>query len=185
MRILVVEPHPDDAYLSLGWHLENLWVDRHRLIVSVYCDKRRSAEAAVYAETIGADSSCLGLPESRMDSDPGRLRRIPELLEYLDHEIQPDDEVLFPLGLQHPDHLRVAASRTPGAFRYLDTPYQAKQKLGTELLKKAAGMSIRSIIYPGARKWRHSAIFKSQAKFFYYNRPESLRMPEIVLAPCE
>jgi hypothetical protein len=181
VKLIVVEPHPDDVFLSIGWHLERLWREEERLIITVYADEKRAKEARHYAAAVGAGSLCLGLPESKMDSN-GSIRRISELARTLEELAW--DRIYFPLGLQHPDHLRVAASRTPGAFRYLDTPYQTKQKLAGSLLERGAGMVLESLCWPPAAKWKRTELFKSQSKFFYYNGglKESL-LPEIVLGP--
>lgn len=185
MKIIVVEPHPDDAFLSLGWHLEKLWKNEDRTILTVYADSKRSKEAEAYADSIGAKSIVLGLEESKMLSSR-TVRRIPEIADFFNgNGNRPKayyHRVLFPIGLQHPDHLDVAASRIPGSARYLDTPYQTKQKLADCLLEKVDGMIVGSLLFPPKMKWRKAAIFKSQAKFFYYNEKlyESL-LPEMTL----
>ena len=185
MRIIVVvEPHPDDAFLSLGWHLEHVWRNTERWIVSVYANTQRAAEGQAYATSVGAQYLCLGLDESRMDSAASPIRPVAELEDVLSRFR--GAVWYFPLGLQHPDHLRVAASRPVGAMRYLDTPYQCKQKLAEDLQRKVEGMGVVSLCYPGLRKWRHIPLFKSQAKFFHFNPKESLKgVPETVLeSPC-
>ena len=185
MKILVVEPHPDDAFLSLGWHLEKVWAGDEKTILTVYADERRDKEAKAYADAVGAGHICLGLSESKMDSPTTSIKAIPELRSKL-HELEAEgyDLILFPLGLQHPDHIRVAVSRPPDAARYVDTPYQTKQKLADTLLSKTKGMVIESVLYPPKRKWRHGTLFKSQSLFFHYNAGlgDSL-LPEMVLSP--
>lgn len=178
MKILVIEPHPDDAFISLGWHLEKLWAKDERTILTVYATPRRAKEAEAYAQAIGASSIVLGLSESPMGSlgpiRPERaLRQALGALKW--------DRILFPLGLQHPDHLRVAATRTGGAERYLDLPYAAKLKLAESLSKRAEEMRTVSICFPPKRKWRYAPIFKSQSKFFYFNPLQDYKLPEIVL----
>ncbi len=180
MHILVIEPHPDDAFLSLGWHLEELWKDYQRTILTVYANDIRAREAYRYATAIGAQSIVLGLEESRMDSaieDPVvREKALDKVLSDLAF-----DEIVFPLGLQHPDHLRVAASSWPGCWSYVDTPYQTKAKNQADLQSKAEWKQVVSISFPGVRKWQHIPIFKSQAKFFHFNKMATMRLPEIVL----
>jgi hypothetical protein len=180
MRLIVVEPHPDDAFLSVGWHLETVWAEYDCTILTVYTDRRRQAEAGRYAAAVGAESVVLNLPESKMLS---RLRPsvIPELRVALAKMVW--DVIVFPLGLQHPDHLNVSMTRVPGALRYLDSPYLSKHKLATSLLEKTRGMRVESILFPPKRKWRHIPIFTSQAKFFYFNQMEGARLPEVVLCP--
>lgn len=178
MKILVVEPHPDDAFLSLGWHLEKLWAEHERVILTVYANEKRSKEARAYAEAIGAVSVCMGYKESNMNSG-GAIRRDPTILR----EILAigADRIIAPLGLQHPDHLRVAASRPANCLRYLDTPYLSKQKLASILRIKTEGYTINSICFPPRSKWRRSDIYKSQSKFFYFNLEKMYNLPEIVL----
>jgi len=182
MKIVVIEPHPDDAFLSLGWHLEEVWKEHEKLIITVYANEARNKEAETYARTIGAEHIGLKLVESDMNS-VSTIRAVPELVKQLKEiRLTTDSLVIFPLGLQHPDHLRVAATRTAGCLRYVDTPYQTKLKLGDDLATKAEGKTLYSIRFPGKRKWRHKDIFKSQSKFFHYNEELlSSRLPEIVL----
>lgn len=185
MKIIVVEPHPDDAFLSLGWHLERLWKNEDRTILTVFADSKRTKEAEAYASSIGAKSVVLGLEESKMLSSRP-VRRISAIEEFFNGHGNKSkeryDRILFPIGLQHPDHLDVAASRVPNSARYLDTPYQTKQKLADCLLEKVDGMIVGSLLFPPKTKWRKAAIFKSQSRFFYYNEKlyESL-LPEMTL----
>lgn len=178
-KILVVEPHPDDAFLSLGWHLEKLWAAEDRTILTVFSNEVRSREAERYAEAIGARSEVLGLEESKMLEvrDP---RPLPEVARFLREEEW--DVVVFPVGIQHPDHLDVAEAAPRGSWRYLDTPYQTKQKLGEEMRLAVLGKVVRSIAWPSRLKWRRSSVFKSQAKFFHYNEGlVTSLLPEIVV----
>lgn len=184
MKIVVVEPHPDDAFLSLGHHLQTIWKQHELLIITVYADARRTKEAQAYAYAIGAQSLVLGLTESNM-ADTGKVRRVPELVEALE-PLESWDLLYLPLGLQHIDHKRVAASqpipKTSKLRRYLDTPYQTKQKLAEELQTLSKGLVIESIVFPGQRKWKHIDIYKSQAKFFHYNEGlKTSKLPEITL----
>jgi hypothetical protein len=213
MKVIVVEPHCDDAFLSLGWHIERLWRSLNVLILTVYADAARTREAGAYAAAVGARSRVLGLAESATGlaapvaspagpvaspAGPARragLRALPEvrnalreelgLLEPMDLIVPADTLVLFPLGLQHPDHLQVAASRIPGCGRYLDTPYQTKQKLAQELRDKTEGMYLYSLCYPGKRKWKHVPLFKSQSKFFHFNDLSGCKIPETILYPLD
>jgi len=182
--IVVIEPHPDDAFLSLGHHIEKIWRDREVRIVSVYSNERRGREAGEFADAVGASSSVIGLTETNMAGELSRRLEtsLREPLEALSNSI-----VVCPIGLQHPDHLRVRnsvdeyVSKGTEVWYYLDTPYQTKQKLSEELREATTGMTVVSIAYPGARKWRHVSIFKSQAKFFHFNPMKDLRIPETVL----
>ena len=183
MRIVVIEPHPDDAFLSLGWTMEKVWPefysDLHLTLVTVYANPKRGKEAQAYAEAIGASSIVLGLAETNMG-----VEYVQAAIPALDQALEPlnADMLVFPLGLQHPDHLRVRDAAPPGAYYYLDTPYQTKQKLQYDLYQRAEGKQVWSIVYPPKRKWRHYTIFKSQSLFFHYNSPEKLsNIPEIIV----
>lgn len=181
MHYIVVEPHVDDAFLSLGWHLEKLWDGHEKTIITVYSDPKRDKEAHEYAQSVGATSISLGLQESAMDSkDP--IKMIPDLRVMLDKYKTPECQILFPIGLQHPDHLRVAVSGSGYATaRYLDTPYLTKLKLASSLQEKCEGCEIVSIAFPSKTKWRKKSIFKSQAKFFHFNPLEDFAPPELII----
>lgn len=189
MRIIIVEPHPDDAFLSLGWHIEKVWKGEEVIILTVYANERRAQEADAYCTAVGAFHACLLLEESKMDSEIKWVQAPQALKEWLDKNWDGYGTVLLPLGLQHPDHRRVASiklkqptSTDDSILYYVDTPYQTKQKLADTLLDKVDGMLVHSILFPPKRKWRHAPLFKSQAKFFHFNSRlfESL-LPEIVL----
>ena len=182
MKILIVEPHPDDAFLSLGWHIEKTWKDYERTIVTVYSNERRTEEAKAYATAVGAASIALGLEETKMLGEGDRKAEpaLRTLLEGLELDI-----VVLPLGLQHPDHHRVARTRTGfkcwQLWRYCEVPYQFKQKLAEEFQKKIEGKEVVSAVWPNKRKWRHVPIFKSQSKFFHFNPIEGLQGMELVV----
>jgi hypothetical protein len=182
MRTIVIEPHPDDAFLSIGWHLEKLWKSHDKTIVTVYADARRTKEAEDYAQAIGARSIVLGLEESKLDGETIDLRSVDALGDALGGlNVTSKTRILFPLGLQHPDHYRVALSATPDCLWYVDTPYLTKLKLADELLEKSVGKVIDSIAFPPKMKWKKKEIFKSQAKFFHFNPMDDFAPPELVL----
>lgn len=179
MKLAIIEPHPDDAFLSVGWHIEKIWKPLYEItIVTVFCDEKRAKEAQAYASKLGVACVTLGLPESEMNgiSKPTVIKPLKELLTTSGF-----DRTVFPIGLQHPDHISVASSRFSNSWRYVDTPYQCKQKIQDELRRKVEGRSIVSIAYPPKTKWRHIPIFKSQSKFFYFNDMESSHPCELVL----
>lgn len=180
IKRVIVEPHPDDAFLSLGGHIEKIWNESENLIVSVYADQRRSEESRKFADAVGAGYLSLGLEQSKMlgkrgsPIEPGLNVKLAGL----------ECDILYlPVGLQHPDHLRVSRVKKPDCKirYYVDTPYQLKQKNREEISKRIEGMQIDSIYYPSARKYRHSKLYKSQAKFFHFNPIEKLRTHEMVL----
>lgn len=181
--ILAVETHADDAFLSLGWHLEHLWKNKKRTILTVFSDGKRTKEAQEYADAIGCSSICLELHQTNhLNKVTGPIQRLYRLEDALDDLWDDYDEVVLPLGLQHPDHLAVAMTfENLDVLWYVDSPYCTKQKLRDELNEKILGRKIESICYPGKRKWRHIPIFRSQAKFFHFNPMAEYRTPEIVL----
>lgn len=184
-QILVIEPHPDDAFLCLHEHMNRRWKnDGEVTILTVFSDTTRSKEASEYAESIGVASVTLGLEESKMLSG-SRPKVIGPLVKFLKANGSKYDRVVCPLGLQHPDHLSVRrtvdASGIDSQY-YLDSPYQTKQKNQEDLLSRIEGLRVVSLWYPGKRKWAAKSIFKTQSKFFYYNPFEEWKLAELVLA---
>lgn len=185
MKILIVEPHCDDAFLSLGWHIKKLWKDHDITILTVYGDKKRDAEAVEYARSVGAKSVCLSLPENKMLSE-AKTKLIGPLTGIL--KVYAKDFILvYPIGIQHPDHRSVAYTCFKSETRrsklvYLDCPYASKIKNTEEINQLTEGLPLYSIATPHSSKWNSIPVFKSQAKFFHFN--DSLRtskIPEIIL----
>jgi len=193
--IIIIEPHCDDAFLSLGWHIEKWKKDFNITIITVFCNPKRAIEAANYAKSLDINSIVIKpfLQETEMLGEY-TINTINPILNYLvdnclynkKYNIQ---TILCPIGLQHPDHKNIRFTLDSGLIKskelvqyYLDTPYQSKQKLAGELLENVKGYVIESILYPNARKWRHCVTFKSQAKFFHFNKElkESI-LPEIII----
>lgn len=176
-RIVVVEPHADDAFLSLGGHIA-AWVadGRQVTILTVYSGTRnRADDAEAYADAVGAAWRGLGVVESDpgLDSgaevpEPPRVRR-------------PAAWVVAPLGLQHPEHRAVRDATVADAW-YVEIPYAYKTKLAGEVTGALDGRSVVSWLRPHGRKWRHAKLFKDQARFFYYNPPEEMtNMAEVIV----
>lgn len=181
--IHIIEPHPDDAYLSLGWHIEKLWKEKKIVIHTVYSDEKRTKEAEAYAAAVGATSNVIGLEESKMLSDYRKVE-IPELVTLL--KSLKNETVIAPLGIQHPDHLNVARICKDNRYGYslqlyVDTPYQCKQKNLDSLAERVSGRSLRSICFPPKAKWKHNSIYKSQGMFFHYNPLHEYKIPEMIL----
>lgn len=178
--IWVIEPHVDDAFLSLHAHIQN-WVASGETvgIYTVFSNARRQMEGEQYASKVKAQYASLGCEEG-MNGLEGATKVIP--LSKWDTPFRKRDQLVFPIGLQHPDHKTIGDMAPKGCWRYLDVPYVAKQKLGEYVNRSIEGMTIVSIRFASKRKWRHIEIFKSQAKFYYYNPPETMsKIPEIVL----
>lgn len=162
--IIVIEPHADDAFLSLGGHIEE-WTKAKRdvLIITVFSGTRkRSADAAAYAAAAGARWEGWGYVEG--EPLPGTLPPLPGT-----------SQVILPLALTHPEHRTVReALERPGVWYYLDQPYAITQKNGPLITDLLRGKSVVSYRKPGVRKYRHCPLFKDQAKFYHYNPPEKL-----------
>lgn len=175
----VIEPHADDAFLSLHDHMVS-WLRHTKLtIVTIYSTDRRDKEGEAYANQIGAEYQSLTIKDqSHLSSPP---KPIPPF-KYWGIDVKKEDQLVFPIGLQHPDHVQVRKQAQPGSWFYLDTPYQAKLKLADDLRKLVMNRLIVSIRYPKSTKWRYIDLFKSQSKFFHWNPVESLRkIPEIIV----
>jgi LmbE family N-acetylglucosaminyl deacetylase len=182
----VVEPHSDDAWLSLGGHIEG-WVKAGQLvrIVTVFADAdpegKRWAEAARYARTVGAQWLGVGLAESGKgiatdwtpDVDPadlaGRLR------------VAEVGTVVYPLGIRHPEHKAVAACAPPGALRYVEQPYASKVRNGPEVTGLLAGRQVVSWQRPHSRKYRHADVFASQRRFWFHEADSMAGSPEVLV----
>ena len=177
--IWVVEPHADDAFLSVHTHIKEwIRVGERVGILTVYSTPARDAEGAAYAKLVGAQYLSLTVTEqSHLGLPPASIPL------FSTWPIPNDDNTfVFPLGLQHPDHIQTRSQAPDGSWFYLDLPGQAKLKIGEQLLRKVRGRRIVSIRYASKRKWVAAKLFKTQSKFFYYNPPESLsRIPEIIV----
>ena len=168
--ITILEPHADDAFLSLGGHLARLSPGEAR-IVGVYSSPKRATEGEAYATSLGIPYWWLGYTEcGSMDevSTPSADLVLPSL--------EPDELVYVPLGLRHREHhaVREAADRTysPHQIRYfVDQPYALQCGNSDELDEKLKGMVIESVLKPHGNKYRKNivGIFKSQSKFMFYN----------------
>lgn len=172
--IYVVEPHADDAYLSLGGAIVDLVkAGRHVIIVTVFSGTRkRAADAERYAAAVGAGYLGLGLVEAHYSitveiETPG--------LDVVRADLPRDGTMIFPLGIRHPEHRAVARLAEPGDYAYLDTPYQLRRRNAAEVASLLDGRTIVHYARPDwRRKYRHHALFKDQSMFFYRCPPESL-----------
>jgi hypothetical protein len=181
--ILVVEPHADDALLSLGGSLE-LWRKEGKRtgVLTVYSStRRRGLEAFRYARAIGAEHFEGGYTE-----DEGGLEERDVEIPELDLEEISElgwDEAIWPLSICHPEHRAVAINAPAGSLLYVDQPYETIQKNGPELRRRIVGRRVEWWLRPHKRKWRHIPIFKDQARFFYFNNAEKLsRSVEVVVS---
>lgn len=151
-KFLVIEPHADDAFLSLHAHMKR-WVDTGSEVfihTEFYETARRQHEANDYAASIGA--------EWLMPNEAVRLRRTEALT------------VVCPVGIEHPEHV-ATFDRWGGLAQlyYLDMPYAVKLKNEVIVNRDIRGTKIHSFMRPHANKWKSARFFKSQAKFFHFN----------------
>lgn len=176
-RIFVVEPHSDDAFLSLGGHIEQ-WIEQGRkvtILTLVPVKKNSLPNAQEYAARVGADwrgFSFLG------GNTPWSLYKPPVKPWPPEHS-----RVVLPLGVapldqtEHTqDHWNIRKwLQYPGCWYYLDQPYAIVQKHRERVNDFLRGMQVVSYVKPSAQKWRHIPIFTAQSKFFFYNPEEKLR----------
>lgn len=188
--IIVIEPHADDAFLSLGGHIER-WIKAGSLvrIVTVFSGTRkRGRDAEAFSTAVGASWVGLGAREPDAGGAPEEGKRalfgkLVELISTAKKE-DPKREIILagPLGIKHPEHREVrqvlednvVTSKGVKLWYYLDQPYAATQANGEEVNVLLGGLRVVSYLRPNARKYRHIPLFKDQAKFFYYNPAEKL-----------
>jgi LmbE family N-acetylglucosaminyl deacetylase len=183
-RICVVEPHSDDAFLSLGWSIRT-WVQQGRQVevVTVFsADESRALESASWARSIGAGWSGLGyegyVGEWQPDFAVAALARplLPATM------MEPDTCRIWPLGLENPEHLAVAAMAAETDFRYVDTPYQLHPYQQHEVRQALTGRTIAWWQRTPRQKWKARTFFQSQALLFEEFPPSKLQgLPEIVV----
>jgi hypothetical protein len=174
--IVVVEPHADDAFLSLHGHMLR-WrkAGVEVRIVTVYGDDRRMDEAAAYAASIGATHCPIGVPEGGMGNG---VRWEAEPLPDLRLR---GDVLIFPLGVQHPEHRTTAAAAPAGAYRYVEQPYALTTANAEEVAAKAFGRPVLSWLRPNGSKYARARLFRTQAMFFHRNLDRLRSAPEVVL----
>jgi LmbE family N-acetylglucosaminyl deacetylase len=197
-KIYVIEPHADDAFLSLHAHIEE-WVKKgfEVTIITVYARTRKRADdAAAYARAVGAYWIGLNYTEAG-----GGLQCVPanlpgnafSIIDWNSHHAlvqQYDITVLVPLAIGHPEHEEVRNAVERSAAKagykqnlqyYLDSPYMVTQALNENVNDALRGMTIVSYRKPHARKWRHCDLFKDQAKFMYMNKHRFRETFELVV----
>ncbi len=182
---VVIEPHSDDAYLSIPATLRAWIKDGADVqIVTVYGSAERIEEATRFCDSIGAAHFSIGLVEAGagLTGDTLVADLPPGAAEEIRAAIPHEATQVWPLGLQHHEHRAVAALAPEGAFRYVESPYQFKLKLVDEVAGLLVGRSIVSIRRGGKRAYNHHEIFRTQSMFMHYNPPETMaRTVELIV----
>lgn len=174
--ICVVEPHADDAFLSLGTHMEQ-WIKEgiEVTIWTIYSGTRkRGRDAAAYAEAIGAAWVGSGLSELTEEPDHPR-----DFAWNFKRDMPNTEQIILPIAVYHTEHTSVRRHiermpNTPEILYYLDQPYAITQKHGERVTDLLRGRRIVSYRKCGMRKFRHIPLFKDQSSFFHYNPAEKL-----------
>ena len=166
----IVEPHADDAYLSLGDFIQRNSSDV--TILTVFSGTRKRADdARKYAEAVGAKWEGMGYVESNVGVQTDEVLDPP-----FDRSHFPSTGTLIlPLGVRHPEHRALATLRKEGDYSYLETPYQLRLKNSLEAYRLLFG---RTLVYwnkPGWQsKFKYHDLFKDQSLFMYRNPPKDL-----------
>lgn len=167
LPLVVVEPHADDAFLSLGAHIQR-WVREKRdvTILTVFSGTRkRGLDAQAYAKAVRVHWLGCGLVEGEpLPSDlvPGKY-------------VPSHAQLILPAGITHPEHIAVRDLWAGYSdWRYLDQPYAITQSNGSEVTRLLRPSRVESYLKPGVRKFKFIPLFKDQAKFFHFNPAEKL-----------
>ncbi len=163
--IAIVEPHADDAFLSLHTHIIG-WVKKGcSITIHTICgESKRMREAEEYARSVGASWT------GYRAEDTADLRGFTGNLGPMR-----GTQVILPLAITHPTHAAVRRRlERKGAWYYVDQPYAITQSNSVILTELLNGMRVVSYAKPSALKYRRAAIFKSQSKFFHFNPPSKL-----------
>jgi len=189
MHRIIVQPHTDDAYLSLHSHMVR-WIKQGDLVTIATCwAGTRYFEAENYANAIKAEHQSLWdqdehHPEYKeAPAGEGPALYIPRLPESAEHWY--DNLVYLPLGIQHQEHKTVSRMTLPGCHVswYLDHPYYAKTTKHDEVNELMKDRKVVSFEAPSGRKYhdKFTKIFKTQSMFFHYNTEKLKGLPEVIL----
>jgi hypothetical protein len=183
-KVFVIEPHADDAFLSLGWSIRT-WVRQGQEVevVTVFsADERRARESAAWAASIGAAWSGLGY-----DGYVGEWRAdfpvVPLATPLLPVQMLESDACrVWPLGLENSEHVAVAAQAGETDFRYVDTPYQLHPYRQREVREALSSRTIAWWQCAPSAKWNARTLFESQEVLFEAFPPATLLgLPEVVV----
>lgn len=194
--IAVVEPHADDAYLSLHQHMVD-WIKEGKkvIILTVFSGTRKRAkDAQAYADAIGAAWHGFGLVEGG-EGDPFEGVTFDPLPGMLGMLYEPRSvTVIGPAGIQHPEHKAVRqwvyrCYKHKFAYceekSYVEIPYYTKLKNQEEVNDLICGSEIVSLKKPRHYKAdeKYWKCFKDQSKFFHFNPAEGYKdIPEIIIS---
>jgi LmbE family N-acetylglucosaminyl deacetylase len=163
--IYIIEPHPDDAFMSLHAHITTLWANQPKTIVTVTGIEERTKEAQSYARSVGCKHVTLGFA----DGDWLDVDNIPPF-ESWGLQLEECDSLVFPLGIRHPDHKKIAAMTLKGSFSYLDA-YYAQGEMNDELCNKINRATVISALWANESKRYYLSRFPSQAIRFMLAQP--------------
>jgi hypothetical protein len=160
----IIEPHSDDAFLSLHGHIMRPWKDEPKTIVTIYGPLNRISEAKYYAHATGCNHHAFNLCEDGwLSIDP-----VPPIKDWI-ITLNPNDTLILPLGLRQPAHLAVADLQWSGRiWRYLDM-YFSQQAAAEEMQQKVHGLKIQSMVYALADKSNYLGLFPTQVNRFLLN----------------
>jgi hypothetical protein len=174
--IFVVEPHADDAFLSLGSSIAG-WIGAGRAVTVVtvfFPDTERGDEGRAWADRVGAH--WIGFGYGRREVKRGLPRPLlpPEAMA-------PGATRIWPVGFGNAHHELVRECAGPGELHYIDTPYQQVARLADDCRRALRGSTIEWWHTPERAKWEGSACFPSQSGLFTMF-DESIRfLPEILV----
>lgn len=171
--IYIIEPHPDDAFMSLHAHITGPWKTFDKTIVTVTCPPERAGEAASYALSVGCKHLALGFEDGNWGPS-----KIPQFSEW-NLKTSLSDFLIFPLGLRHPDHVKVNAESPVGSLFYLDV-YYVQYETNPEL-EKLSSKRVVSALWATESKRHYLSRFPSQAIRFVLAQPNYPPRFELVL----
>lgn len=194
--IVVVEPHADDAYLSLHQHMVD-WIKEGNkvVILTVFSGTRKRArDGQAYADSIGAQWDGLGYVEDPNDPKPfitgdKEFDPLPGMLGML-YGGNSNLTIVAPIGIQHPEHkavsdwVRQCPAYYDALYFYAEIPYYSKLKNEEDANAMLVDHPIVSIKHPKHYKAdeKYWKCFKDQSKFFHFNPAADMRdIVEIVV----
>jgi hypothetical protein len=183
--IFVIEPHGDDAFLSLGWSIHEWVREGQRVdVVTVFTSERtRVSETQRWAESIGANWQGLGHEQRDTYGSEGTKEVVDLPAPLLPEPMMSASACrIWPLAFENPDHAAVAACAPEGDLRYIDTPYQLALDHQPKLREALIGRTIEWWLLPPQAKWDGVRFFESQAHGLRWFPPKLLAaVPEVIV----